>query len=132
MSNKRLKSGTDVHYRGEYEWTPLIYAAFYGLTNKVRRLLQRGAEIEARDRFGRTALLLAVGNHANLEVVRELLKWGADVNTRDDRGETPLCHALKNLTLRDSKNTHYPDVPELVKQNGRNIVALLREAGAQE
>ena len=126
MSHKRLKSGTDVHYRGEYEWTPLIYAAFRGWTNKVRRLLERGAEVDARDRFGRTALFLAVYDDENLEVVRELLKWGANVNAQDDSGETPLSRATGLLFLDG------PCIPELTKQNARKMVELLLQAGAQE
>jgi ankyrin repeat protein len=46
----------------------------------VRRLLAAGADVNARDRHGQTALMLAAHRGA-LDVVEALIEAGADLNT---------------------------------------------------
>jgi hypothetical protein len=59
---------------------------------QVRQCLQNGADINARDSYGYTALIGAsyFGNEA---VVRLLLENGADPNAKDDNGRTALNYA---------------------------------------
>ena len=59
----------------------------------VELLLKKGAEVDARDDYGRTPLKLAVRSNGNLAMVKALLAAGADSMTRDERGRTPLHHA---------------------------------------
>lgn len=47
---------------------------------EVRRLLAAGADVNARDRHGQTALMLAAHRGA-LDVVEALIEAGADLNT---------------------------------------------------
>jgi ankyrin repeat protein len=56
----------------------------------VRLLLAQGAEVNARDTKGNTALLLC---HRNIQLATLLLQAGADPNVRNDDGETPLSRA---------------------------------------
>lgn len=60
----------------------------------LRLLLGAGADLDVRDRYGHTALHLAVLCWGG--AVEELLKWGADVNARDGNGNTPLHLAALN------------------------------------
>jgi ankyrin repeat protein len=61
--------------------TPLIAASEAGDVAALKRLLSRGAGIEARDGRGRTALLAAT--HANrVEAARRLIAAGAGVDAR--------------------------------------------------
>lgn len=72
--------------------TALMSAALDGDTNKVRTLLESGADINAQDAKGRTALMLAVINrHASTAKV--LLNAGADMSVRADDGRTALSLA---------------------------------------
>ncbi|QOJ78899.1 ankyrin repeat domain-containing protein [Infirmifilum lucidum] len=67
----------------------LLEAAARGDYGKVKELLDRGADVNTRDKYGWTPLHYAAdGGH--LEVARLLLDRGADVNTRDNDGRTPL------------------------------------------
>jgi ankyrin repeat protein len=70
--------------------TPLMYAALYGDTNSVRRLLEAGADPNARNESGATALMWAVGDP---ERTRLLLEHKADANARSENGRTPLLIA---------------------------------------
>lgn len=71
---------------------PLIAAAERGEAGKVRDLLVQGAEINAQDARGRTAIMAAT--HKNqVDVVRALVEWGADINLRDNRSDNPFLYA---------------------------------------
>lgn len=73
----------------------LIVAAGRGDTASVRALLAAGANVEARDGQGRTALLAAT--HAapsvGTEAARLLIAAGADVNAKDGIGDSPYLYA---------------------------------------
>jgi hypothetical protein len=63
-----------------------------GDTDRVRKLLRKGANVNARNEYGWTPLhWAALYGHA--DVVRLLLEHGAEVNARDENGQTPLHEA---------------------------------------
>jgi len=62
--------------RGDY---PLHWAAYHGHRGIVSLLLQKGADIDARDKSRETALLLAC-KEGEEEMVSFLLDNGADIN----------------------------------------------------
>jgi ankyrin repeat protein len=59
----------------------------------VRYLLNKGANVNAQDERGRSALMLAAGNK-NLEMCRLLINKGADVNLVGQEGVTALSYAF--------------------------------------
>ena len=87
-----------VEGRDEMGATSLYTAACHGKVECVRALLNLGAEVDARDKCGRSALFQAVrwSGEAGLEVMRELLHAGAEVRTSSDDGETPLHVACRH------------------------------------
>ncbi len=52
-------------------------------------LLAAGADLEARDKFGCTALSIAVSKD-NAHIVKKLLQNGADANACDNKQQTPM------------------------------------------
>ena len=112
-----LERGADIKARGgtiygSNDWTPLHFAA--GLNDNpevISFLLDRGADIEAKDDNGDTPLFSAAFFNDNLEVVSVLLDRGADINAKNKYGRTPLHSAAGNY-----------DNPE--------VVALLLDRGA--
>lgn len=53
----------------------------------IKLLINRGADINARNQQGKTALSLAVGN---ADITKVLIEAGADVNIRDNEGNTAM------------------------------------------
>jgi ankyrin repeat protein len=71
--------------------TPLHYAALYGNVESVRILLERGADVNARNKSEATPLIYGA---YNFEKARLLVEKGADVNARSAKGMTPLMIAV--------------------------------------
>ena len=72
-----------------YGWHDLHVAAYEGALPKIRRLLRKGAYVNAVDAVGRTPLHFAARHHSpDHAVVRTLLAGGADPMARDARGRT--------------------------------------------
>ena len=66
--------------------TPLMYAALYGTVSSMRALLDGGADPNARNDAGATALMWAVDDEAKTAL---LLSRGADANARSLDGRAP-------------------------------------------
>ncbi len=72
----------------------LIRASAKGDLARVKKLIEEGADVDAGDSTGRTALLEAAwGGH--VDVVKYLLDKGASVNAADSSGYTPLMRAAE-------------------------------------
>jgi uncharacterized protein len=55
--------------------------------------LEKGADVNAKSANGFTALMAAVANSGNVDIVRGLLAKGADVQARTTDGRTALSFA---------------------------------------
>jgi ankyrin repeat protein len=74
---------------------PLIYAAGNDDLKMVKLLLERGANVNSRDKDGYSALSAPAGRSVSIETVRYLLKAGADRNFKTVRGERPYDIAMR-------------------------------------
>jgi ankyrin repeat protein len=74
----------------------LIEAARAGDVDAVESLIERGAEVDARDRDGETALIAAAyGNH--VDVAGALVEAGADVNVKDETQQSAYLIATSEV-----------------------------------
>ena len=73
----------------------LEYWACVGRTDQVKLELQKGADVNARDDFGYTALHAAAENN-HVEIVKLLLTHGADRDAKVESGETAIDYARAN------------------------------------
>ena len=91
----------------------------------TRHLLDAGAPIEARNRQGETALLVAIdsGYRAALQT---LLAAGANVNARDTKGETALMKTESSPWLTPLLLRHHP---ALDARDAAGETALMRGDG---
>ena len=65
------------------------------LLEKVASLIKRGADVDARDQFGYTALVKRAGE-GKMELSKLLINNKADVNAQRDGGSTALMRAARN------------------------------------
>ena len=86
--------------------TPLFIAAGEGRSDVVRYLLAEGADVNAREQFGDTALTEAT-YFGHLALINELLAHGADINAIGNDG-TALDIALNrnNVAVADMLKHH--------------------------
>jgi ankyrin repeat protein len=91
-----LSKGAAVTARSKAGRTPLLIAATYdGSVEAGRLMIEKGADVNAKDGSG-TSVLEAAATVNNLEFARLLLAKGANPNTVDDGGFTPLTQAAGN------------------------------------
>ncbi|HKZ46984.1 MAG TPA: ankyrin repeat domain-containing protein [Thermodesulfobacteriota bacterium] len=89
-AEKLLSSGADVNERWFDNYTPLHFAAFYASQPNVAALLiEKGADVNAKDNYGRTPLYVAAWK-GQVNFVTMLLKKGADPGIATNEGKTPL------------------------------------------
>jgi ankyrin repeat protein len=100
-----LASGADAR-TATGDFPPLICAASYGNNAIVKLLLKEGANINAKNWTGMSALARSIYD-GRYETTKILLAHGADIESRDDSGNTPLILAaprglqvLRNLLDR--------------------------------
>jgi ankyrin repeat protein len=113
-----LKRGANPNKAEELSlMTPLMAAETLPIT---WALLEAGANPNARDRTGRTALHYAVKMREGAAIIPLLVRAGADVNARaDEPGKiTPLFSAIEN----------YIESPE--KKAAEAVIRVLASAGA--
>ena len=70
----------------------LMKAAWEGDTGQAQALIHNGVDVNARDAFGRTALIIAA-SQGHTYIVQVLLEQGADTDIRDSVGTTALIAA---------------------------------------
>ena len=94
---KILNVGGDLNikYKVNYGANPLHIASKNGRLDIVKKLINKGADVNANNNVNETPLHDASKN-GHLEVVRELIYEGANVNDKNDNNKTPLYLASKN------------------------------------
>lgn len=120
-----IKHGADVNARDANENTPLLWASWWTvcfgihpsqirslspednplpkIRKRVKLLLDAGADVNAKDNIGKTALMYAAKafNGGDIELISILVNAGADINARDNRGYTALMYAAA-YTVEDN------------------------------
>ncbi|EGR50987.1 uncharacterized protein TRIREDRAFT_57671 [Trichoderma reesei QM6a] len=134
--------GFEVEYAITRSQTPLHWVVIKNREMTVRHLLKMGASIDARDRNGNTALLLAL-SHGHDAIAKLLIEAGANINARDSNGQTALLIAVRfdredlaRLLIEkgsdvDAKDYYGNTAWKMARRNvNLYILKLLIEAGA--
>jgi hypothetical protein len=136
-----LDAGANPNCRDVDEHITPLELAVQDCPSQVRHLLDKGADVNARDDRGSTALMGA----DDPAVIRLLLDRGADINAQDADGQTALMQAVERNQTQTVKTllARHADVGikdksglgVLVKAYdpvSPEIIRLLKQAGAQE
>lgn len=77
----------------------ICLAAFRGNLKCIKLLIQQGADINATDTFGRSALNTACGQFGDncIKTVKYLIDKGADINLPDQWGETGFRRIIERF-----------------------------------
>ncbi|MEN6624158.1 MAG: ankyrin repeat domain-containing protein [Smithella sp.] len=89
-----IQAGAEINARDTNGMNALLYAFEYNHFEICSFLIDKGADKEAKLPTGRTLLISAIWDTANLEAVKMLIGKGFDVNKRDEEGLTVLEYAL--------------------------------------
>lgn len=109
-----LAKGAGVNARSKVGRTPLLIAALHdGASEIVRLMIDKGADVKARDGGGLSVLQAAAFSN-DAETVGLLLAKGADPNSKDEAGFTPLIAAASN-------GDRNKEVVRLLLQHGANV-----------
>ena len=129
---------------GQNNKTPLHCAVENNSTEAAKLLLERGAEIEARNTKNQTPLHFASLNNST-EAAKLLLERGAEIEARDVESRTPLHLAALNksteaaklllergaeIEAKDVDNRTPLEVSREVSENTEAIIRLLTEHAA--
>lgn len=89
-----------------------------GNESEIAELISKGADVNAKDNDGKTALIHATGRgRRHIETVKVLLGRGADVNAKDNNGKTALMEAIFSC-IHDAKT-------------GKMLLEMLLDKGAK-
>ena len=90
-----------------------MIAAYHGYKDIVKVLLEKGADVNAKNDKDDTALMLLTAKEVtDIEIVKWLLEAGADVNAKNQYGNTALIWATKN---------GYTEIVELLLEYGADV-----------
>jgi ankyrin repeat protein len=108
-------------------WTPLMYAARQGALDASRVLAEKGADLNATDPDGTTALVLAIIN-GHYDTAALLTEKGADPNIADAAGMAALYAAVDMNTLGEVYGR--PPRPATSKLTALDLMKVLLRDGA--
>ena len=91
MFNLLIDNGADVNLCREKD-SPLMIAVLKGDEYFVKKLIEKGANLNLQDKIGRTALMIAV-ERGNSKATKILLENGANIWTKDNNGDDVFVYA---------------------------------------
>ena len=131
LFNRHFPTIFDINDEDNYRNTPLNYACRGGYMRIANLLLQKGADVNAKNNLGYTPLhqlfeitiegsFIFETNNANYVYTsaKLLIDAGADVNAKDNNGDTPL-----HINCRSIQESKYYIVKALL-ENGADVNAI--------
>lgn len=99
-----ISTGADLNIRSEQEISLLHSAIWSGRLDIIKYLLEKGIDVEAKDKYGNTVMHFAAHSTlpTKIEMIKILLKYDASINEKDIHGSTPMDYLTRG-TDQDSE-----------------------------
>jgi ankyrin repeat protein len=91
--------GADLNAREMDEVTLLMAAVYHKCAEAASLLIKAGADLNAQDVFGHSALMWAAMYGEAPDIITALLDAGADAKVKDEKGKTAFDYALENWRM---------------------------------
>ena len=127
---KIINTSVDVNTGNEKLLSPLFIAVLNNNNEVIPALISAGANVNAQDGDGRTALMYSVYFNKDIEQTRLLIEAGADINKTNIRTRNALLFArvayesneeVINYLIQAGADTSIEDpIPNAYRENGRN------------
>jgi len=122
-----LAKGISPNQHDDRSNTLLMQAAVYGHADALKLLMDKGADVNATNNAGATALMRAAGD---TEKIRLLVEHGAKVNARSALGNTPLILAARAYGSANAVDFLLQHGAEVNATNGFGANAMLTAAAS--
>ena len=120
-----LDQGADPNSYDEDGDHLLMLAALYSSADCMQLLIEKGSNVNAKNKIDETALMWAVPDLAKMKL---LIERGADVNTKAKSGNTPLLIASVGKKQYEPVKLLLDKGADALAINNRNENALMRAA----
>ena len=104
-----------------------MWASDYGPIEVVSLLLEKGADVNARDNDDGNTALINASNLGQIDIVKLLLDKGADVNAKTNCGCTALIAAIKGAICFAEKASEFTEVASTLLEKGVDVNAKSNE-----
>jgi Ankyrin repeats (3 copies) len=106
---------------------------FTAVTSKdltaLAAMVDRGADVNARNDAGQTPLMLAATQHGSEKLIEQLVFQGADIRARDKNGMTALMHAAGKGEEQNAEQLLQLGVDPDIKDNSGKTLTDYAKAG---
>jgi hypothetical protein len=133
-AKRLLARGDDPNESSFVGMPPIVLAILRQDLDLVRLMIAKGADLDARDRSGSTALMWAAFNETgDAGIVEALLQLGADPAAANQAGETALVWAMRRGDTPAVSALRHAGASEaaLTKASVEKAIALLQRGGSQ-
>lgn len=140
---KLLELGANIEVKDSSEdflnWTPLMHTARQGTVTLLKLLIRKGANLEAVDNLGKTALII-VAQYGQALLAAPLIEAGADIHHRDNSSNDALAYAylgkhrwiISKLEAAGASRENSQDARLIEAADSGNLAEVVRliEAGS--
>lgn len=120
-----LKNGTDISIVDNDSDNVLMYAALYSTANCMKQLLQKGANPNAKNKLGETAIMWCTND---MEKTKLLLEYKANMNIKTTTGNTAFLSACVGHAQTEMIKLMLQYGADPLVVNNKKETALMRAA----
>ena len=125
-----LDNGADVNYGDASDRTPLMQCCYSGNEDTLAMLLRAGANVNAKDNWGRSAVAYAVFRSltSGTDFIKRLARARADLDSVDNYGMRPLTETWNKNEGRFKHYAFYTECAKMLLKMGANVDYLYEYA----